>query len=57
MIDVALGQRPRFPRRQGSYRLAGKFMLRVFHDGIVARVPDAADIRRLKTIFPDARVR
>jgi hypothetical protein len=57
MIDIALRQRPRFPRRKGCHRLAGKFMLRVFHDGIVARVPDATDIRRLRTIFPDARVR
>lgn len=57
MIDVALGERPRFPRRQGRYRLAAKFMRRTFQDGIVARMPSADDVRRLQDTFPEAMVR
>jgi biotin carboxylase len=56
-IDLALGQRPNFPHRQGHHRVAAKFMLRVFEDGLVKQVPHDEDIRRLKQRFPDALMR
>lgn len=56
-IDLALGRRPEFPRRRGKHRVAAKFMLRVFEDGIVERVPHSGDIERLRRRFPDALVR
>lgn len=56
-IDLALGRRPDFPHRQGRHRIAAKFMLRMFEDGIVERVPHAADIGRLQRRFPDALFR
>ena len=56
-IDLALGRRPDLPHRRGRHRVAGKFMLRAFEDGIVERIPDAADMERLKQRFPDALVR
>lgn len=57
MIDVALGRRPAFPHRQGRHRVAAKFMLRRYEDGVVARVPGDGDIRRVRARFPDTLVR
>lgn len=56
-IDLALGRRPDFPHRQGRHRVAAKFMLRVFEDGVIERVPNTADIERLTRRFPDALYR
>jgi biotin carboxylase len=56
-VEVALGRRPDFPHREGRHRVAAKFMLRVFEDGIVERVPDPADIDRLRQRFPEALIR
>jgi biotin carboxylase len=56
-IELALGQRPDFPHRQGHHRVAAKFMLRVFEDGLVEQVPHDEDIRQLKQRFPDALMR
>ncbi|MEX0658243.1 MAG: hypothetical protein WD080_03835 [Egibacteraceae bacterium] len=49
MLDLALGQPPRAPRRQGPYGCAAKWFLRVFReDGVVARVPTEEEIRDLE---------
>ncbi|MFM9817092.1 UNVERIFIED_CONTAM: ATP-grasp domain-containing protein [Spiribacter pallidus] len=54
MVNLGLGDAPDFPHRQGGFPMAAKFMLRVFRPGQVTRVPDAADIARLKARFPEA---
>jgi hypothetical protein len=51
-IELALGQRPNFPYRQGAFRTAAKFMLRRYRDGIVESVPGADAIERVKQRFP-----
>jgi biotin carboxylase len=56
-IDLALGRHPDPPHRQGKYRLSAKFMIRVFEDGIVIRLPTPDDIARLQERFPDALFR
>lgn len=56
-IDLALGQKPAFPHRQGKYGIAAKFMVRVFSDGVVAHTPDKAEIARFHQVFPDALMR
>ncbi|HSR72145.1 MAG TPA: hypothetical protein VLL72_07165 [Kiloniellales bacterium] len=56
-IDLVLGRRPELPHRRGRYRVAAKFMLRVFEDGIIERLPDSRDMSRLEARFPDALVR
>lgn len=56
-IDIALGKRPDFPYRQGKYKLAAKFMLRTFEDGLVESVPHADDIEQLQQRFPEALTR
>jgi len=57
MVDLALGRTPSFPHRQGSYRLAGKFMYRRYRDAVVTRVPARDDVERLRRAFPGALVR
>ena len=54
--DLATGRRPDFPRREGRYKIAAKFMLRVFEDGIVRGVPTEEDIARVRRDFPDTFV-
>lgn len=56
-IDLALGRRPSMPHRQGGHRLAGKFMMRVFQDCVVTRVPGPEDIARARAEFPEVMVR
>ena len=52
-IDVALGRRPDFPRQDGSFRVAAKFMPRTYQDATVTRVPTEEDIARVKERFPE----
>jgi hypothetical protein len=56
-IDLALGRRPDPPHRQGKHRVAAKFMLRIFEDGVVERVPQATDLEGFKRRYPDALIR
>jgi biotin carboxylase len=56
MIDVALGQRPAFPHREGRYGVAAKFMWRAFEDALVRRVPSAEEIARVQRLFPEAEI-
>jgi biotin carboxylase len=48
MLDLALQRRPQFPRRQGEYAYAAKFMLRRYSDARVGRVPTAEAVARLQ---------
>ena len=56
MVDLAIGIPPRMPSGEGRYPIAAKRMIRVFHDGIVRRVPSAAEIARVQEAFPGAIV-
>lgn len=56
MIDVALGNEPDFPIRQGRYSIAAKFMLRCHQDGRVIAVPGEEEIGSLKERFEGSEV-
>jgi hypothetical protein len=56
MIDVALGEKPDFPYRQGRHKVAAKFMLRYYRNGNVTKTPSAQDIEKVRTSFPDTEV-
>lgn len=56
-LELALGREPDFPYRKGDHRLAGKFMVRYYEDGLVERSPTDEDIERLRERFPEARVK
>lgn len=56
MLDLALGQKPVFPHRQGSCAVAAKFMWRVSGDAIVTRVPTHDELAALRAQFPSAEI-
>jgi len=57
-VDVALGRKPRMPRREGAYPLAAEFFHRVFlGDARVTRVPSEEEIAEVEKAFPGTIVR
>jgi len=55
-VDIALGRRPDFPRWDGAFKMAAKFMVRRYRDGLVSRVPTPVEIDELETAFPGTRI-
>ena len=47
MLELALGNKPAFPHRQGPYRYAAKFMWRVYADAMVNRVPTEQEVQAI----------
>lgn len=56
LLELALGEEPRFPRRQGAFKVAASCVLRTFEDKRVLSVPSQAQVEHLLKRFPDARV-
>jgi hypothetical protein len=54
MVDIALGRRPAPMERNGDYQVAANFMLRVFEDGVVTRVPSGENLGAVRKAFPGA---
>jgi len=52
VVDVALGRAPDFVHGQGDFAYAACCFLRHYQDGVVGRVPDAADIDALAATAP-----
>jgi len=55
-IDIATGQKPTFPRPEGRYPFAAKFMPRVYGDATVTRVPSADEIKAIQRHHPELLV-
>ncbi|WP_372985651.1 acetyl-CoA carboxylase biotin carboxylase subunit family protein [Marinobacter sp.] len=56
MVELALGEKPDFPARQGQFRIAAKFMWRTYENAIVKKVPDARSLAKLKEQFPESDI-
>lgn len=56
-IDIALGQRPSLPYRQGEFPVAAKCIIPHEQDGIVTRVPSLQELDELRERFPGTKVR
>lgn len=56
MLETALGMRPDFPHRQGDYKIAAKFMWRIYHDAKVKHLPTDTELKRLHERFPSAQI-
>lgn len=56
MVELAVGQKPDFPHREGNYKIAAKFMWRVYEDAKVRRVPSAQEWRSFHQRFPSAEI-
>ena len=57
MIDLALGNKPDFPKREGAYGCAAKFFMRTHDDAIVKGIPKERDIQRVQELFPGTLVK
>jgi len=53
MLDMALNREPAFPRRQGKFRLAGKFFLREYQDKRITGIPTRENIQEINEKVPD----
>ncbi|MDN5870568.1 MAG: ATP-grasp domain-containing protein [Nitrococcus sp.] len=52
VVDVALGREPSFPHGGGAFAYAACCFLRHYRDGVIGRVPNAADIDALAAQVP-----
>lgn len=55
-LDLALGYRPQFHKGVGNWPSAAKFMVRLFQDGKISRVPTHTEIHHMQTRYPEAMV-
>ncbi|SEM68385.1 ATP-grasp domain-containing protein [Nitrosomonas marina] len=56
MLELGLGEKPVFPRREGKHKIAAKFMWRVYHDAYIRHVPSARDLQILEHEYADANI-
>ncbi len=56
MLDLALGKKPEMPHRKGKYKVAGKFFVRSYEDGVVSRAPSEADLEAIQRSIPGVSV-
>lgn len=56
-IDIALGRKPDYPRRQGRFKVAAKFFHRRFEDARVTRAPTAKEIKQIEALYPGTVIR
>jgi Carbamoyl-phosphate synthase L chain, ATP binding domain len=57
MVDLAMGKKPEFKKGGGLFKVAAKYMVRSYEDGIITRIPDREDIRKLKDRFPATEIK
>jgi hypothetical protein len=55
-VELATGQRPAPEHREGRYRVASKFILARFADGVVRKIPGPERIAEIEAEIPDARI-
>ena len=48
MVELALGERPQLPYREGEYGVAAKWFLRRFADGVVRRAPSGDELAAIE---------
>ncbi len=55
-LQLALGETPDPPEREGRFGVAAKFMPRRFEDALVTRVPTEEDVARVQRAYPGTLV-
>lgn len=56
MIDLALGQKPEMPYREGDFKVAGKFFLRSYEDAMVVSVPGKETVKNIEKEIPGTTI-
>jgi hypothetical protein len=57
LLDLTLGRRPSFQRRQGEYRCAASFVFRTFRGARVTKVPTRSQLERFRQQHSGARIK
>ncbi|REJ82698.1 MAG: ATP-grasp domain-containing protein [Planctomycetota bacterium] len=57
MIQLALGEEPTPPTREGKFKCAAKFFMRHYGDALVTQTPSENDIQRVQAEIPDALIK
>ncbi|MFW6067432.1 MAG: ATP-grasp domain-containing protein [Myxococcota bacterium] len=52
LVDLACGNEPDFPHREGEFPFAAKMFVRAFRDGVVTHAPDTEAIESARRQFP-----
>lgn len=55
-VELALGEKPDYPRPEGKFNCAAKFMLRHYENALVTRVPGHKEIKQVQKEFPGSEV-
>lgn len=55
-VELALGVEPEYPRAEGRFNCAAKFMWRHYEDALVVRSPSPDEIAQVQREFPDTEV-
>ena len=55
-VELALGEEPDYPRPEGLFNCAAKFMLRHYENALVTHVPGAREIEQVQKEFPGSEV-
>ncbi len=56
LLDLAVGKKPELLHRRGTFAIAASFLLRIFSDHYVAKVPSSESINKVMARFPDVRI-
>ena len=57
LVNLCLGKKPEVMQKNGSFSIASHFMLRVFEDGRVTRIPSEKEIHMAQEMFPDTQIK
>ncbi len=55
ILELAIGRNPEIKKRKGNYQVSGSFVLRVFEDKFVKKVPMKFELAQFYDTFPDGR--
>jgi hypothetical protein len=55
-LELSQGKQPAFENGKGRYGVAASFVLRLFENKMVSRVPSREEICKIRTQFPDSSV-
>ncbi len=55
-LQLSMGKQPEFEKGKGSFGVAASFVLRLFENKIVTRIPTQEELNKIHTLFPDSMI-
>jgi hypothetical protein len=56
LLQLAIGEEPRFERRKGEFAIAASCVLRTFEDKHVVAIPSQRQVDEIASMYPEARI-